>query len=195
MQAFTQFNAAFFNAWRANKEFELNGLKSQPDWHVLKTLVKAWNRAHEPGVGYDFVHQDVHYSNGSSGCSSPYVPYACSLVTQVVNQTAGDDADAALIISGRNVHIHTGPKKQSGTGFLPILLKTGGIVPPASAGMSTAAKFAVGAAVVAGTTAAGIGVYALVKHQSYSFVAKQLWKQTGGRAVDETKKLFKRKKR
>ncbi len=48
--------------------------------------------------------------------------------------------------------------------------------------LTTAAKVAGGTALA---TAAGIGIYAFVKKQAYSYVAKKLWKNTGGKVVDK----------
>jgi hypothetical protein len=45
---FRQFQAAFFKAWKQNREFSFNGLKQQPDWKVLEHTIQMWNRAHAP---------------------------------------------------------------------------------------------------------------------------------------------------
>jgi hypothetical protein len=40
------FATGFGAAWRVNKEYELNGLKSQEDWQVFLHFLRMWNRAH-----------------------------------------------------------------------------------------------------------------------------------------------------
>lgn len=46
------FFRAFLEAYKKNKEFALNGLKTPlADWQVLLETALAWNRAHEKGAG------------------------------------------------------------------------------------------------------------------------------------------------
>src|SRR5260370_30346143 len=40
------FHLAFIAAWKANKEYALNGQKCQPDATVLQHCILVWNRAH-----------------------------------------------------------------------------------------------------------------------------------------------------
>jgi hypothetical protein len=69
-------------------------------------------------------------------------------------------------------------------------IDVGGEAP--STTMSTGAKVAIGTAAVAGTAAAGLGIWAFVTHQAYTAVLKKAWSETGGRALRGTKKLLKR---
>jgi hypothetical protein len=48
------FYKAYFSAWKANRELDLNGLKSSGDEVPLIHVVRAWNLTHEPGAGYQF---------------------------------------------------------------------------------------------------------------------------------------------
>jgi hypothetical protein len=46
LTVFRDFQRGFVRAWKANREFQLNGLRPLPDWHVLMTFILAWNRSH-----------------------------------------------------------------------------------------------------------------------------------------------------
>ncbi len=48
MAVFRKFLAAFWHAWKANREFALNGLKQKGDWEVLARTIALWNQAHSP---------------------------------------------------------------------------------------------------------------------------------------------------
>lgn len=120
--AMHDFVQAFGQGWIANKEYDLNGLKSQPDWQVLAHLVRVWNRAHD-GSGNQYVDlsqvdlqfiQPPSFSGGNAFsntgatlvqyCPAIVWPFFMSLIRAVV-----DNAPDGVTLVGRSIRIHTGP--------------------------------------------------------------------------------------
>jgi len=89
--AVKNFNSAFVQAWKANKEFWLNGRSGADDPTVLTHAAEIWNRAHLPGAGIDIA-------AGAPGL------YWSSLIPQVVNSAATD----VLSMDGTKLHLNTG---------------------------------------------------------------------------------------
>lgn len=137
------FHRAFSSAWTANKEYALNGLKSQSDAEVLLHAVRIWNRAHQSTSYYDLG--PATFSQGPAGyiyhptlaeiqagqtqfgaslCSptgypnAPAPPYYGALLMNDVRNLVGAD-DAANSMVGGNLRIFTGDYK-------PLLQVSGG---------------------------------------------------------------------
>jgi hypothetical protein len=202
LEAFAQ---AFTQAWIANKEYALNGLKVQPDWQVLRTLLGIWNRAHNGSSYVDIAHVAkpsvteptfADISNPSKPtfdttwgpiCPSNLPALFLTLVDGVIGHaTTGDPVFANFYNASTNtLRIHTGPtlvvKKV-------IALHLG---PSASAAKTPLASviaafqalpFPAQVAVVAGgaaaTTAAGGSIYALATRQSVGAFWSGVWQGT-----------------
>jgi uncharacterized membrane protein len=84
------FIKAYFNAWKSNKEYLLNGWKCQPDEQVLLHTVRMWNKAHSPGTLF-LIDQNQHGN------------YWQSLV-YILERSGGDP----ILVNGQ-LPIHTGP--------------------------------------------------------------------------------------
>jgi hypothetical protein len=114
--ALASFNAAFLAAWTANKEYELNGLKSQPDWQVLQHLATVWNRAHSNASTYDVTYVAKPYLQGVSldpatgkidgPCPSNLPPYVATLISDLVSNLSSNDP---LLSAQGALRLHTGP--------------------------------------------------------------------------------------
>jgi hypothetical protein len=202
------FNQAFAQAWIANAEYALNGLKAQEDAEVLVHAVRIWNRAHDGSTYYDLtpapsggVQLSTMYaptlseiaagktSLGGPLCSpdgknaTPLPYYGAQLMTRVRDLYSSNDT-ANNMVSG-NLRINTGSPKvvyqiqgdgnlykydlTSGTWTLVLtaaqaaglraaiedsVAAPAGASSSSSAGTSTGAKIAIGAAVVASAAGA-----------------------------------------
>lgn len=51
----SQFQRAYFAAWKRNAEMRLNGYTASPPFTLLATMAAAWNKQHAPGAGFDFT--------------------------------------------------------------------------------------------------------------------------------------------
>ena len=191
------FERAFFQAWKANEEYALNGLQPQDPGQVLINLVRLWNMAHN---GPSITISQVDCPAFQGGCPDPLTPLYMNYVASAMSYL--QNTDQALTDGNGNLVVNFGTRKNVPArisftnrhgGINPVLLQAG--VSAAPSGMSTGAKIAVGTAVVVGGTAAGIGIYALIKHQAYSTVAKALWRNTGGRVVDASKRGYRKLRR
>lgn len=129
------FNQAFSQAWKANAEYALNGLKAQEDAQVLLHTVRIWNRAHSSSSTYDLAPASLpsyfggdpgniyHPSldeisagktkyTGASLCSpdgwhNTTIPYyGAVLMNRVRDLVASDDAASSMV--GGNLRINTG---------------------------------------------------------------------------------------
>lgn len=185
------FAAAFTQAWIANKEYDLNGLKSQPDWQVLRTLLGVWNRAHDGGTYVDLGPA----AKGSLGtpsvvngalswsCPANLPPYFQTLISDLVAQGSSSDPifQTFYNASANTIRIHTGSILQPAN--LATLLKDLGSdsgAAGASAPLSTPAKVAVGTASVATAAAVGVGILAWMKGQTFSWALNKVWDETSG---------------
>jgi hypothetical protein len=172
------FLQAFMAAWKANREYSLNGLNPQPDSTVLIHTARIWNKSHSDSSGVD-----IPYDPNANNIYSPN-PYVQSLVQDAVRANPPD------VLNGFAVHVNTGPGKVVFV-LNPKLVRfaTGGAAPkaatkPAASTTSTVLK---GTAIAAGATAAGIGIYAWLTKQAYGVAAGKVWDQTGGRVVKQAK--------
>lgn len=158
------FSQMFTQAWVANKEYELNGLKSQPDWAVLSNVVRVWNRAHDGSTYVDvkpaakpFVAQPAPAAGGGwGGCPSGLPPLFQTCVSALI---ANADSSTPIVSGGAAIRINTGAQKIVKK-YIPLHLGVSATKPSApAAGLSTGTKVAIGAGVVG---AAGVGLWAAV---------------------------------
>ena len=166
-----RFIMAYFGAWKANAEYALNGLqpKYADDAAVLVHLYALWQSAHQPGATRTITPRNndiqayendvIVYPQPCGGSFSTEYWYISMLLNK---------AGAA-----GGLTINTGPKLNFGNVGTP---------GPGSSSSSTTSKLAYGVAAAAALIAAGIGVQAYRKHQSYGSVAKSAYSKTIGRA-------------
>ena len=157
------FQAAFKQAWIANQEFALNGLKPQPDAAVLDNLLRVWNRAHDSGTYLDvapaskpFVQTPSPDGRGGWGGCPPNLP---PLFQTVIAMLIANPQSSTPIV-GNAIRINTGARKKHITIHLGPLAPAPGGTAPAAPGLSTGAKVALGvggAAVVLGGAWLGLG--------------------------------------
>ena len=146
------FHAAFVAAWKANKEFTLNGQKAQDDAVVLQHCIRVWNKSHSGSSTFAL----------SAHSDSPLGPiigenfYEASLVAEAISNAPSDLA-AANYISNGTFLINTGPAL---TFDVPVVTST-------SNGTSLGMSILVGSAIVVGSAALGVGAWALATHQSF----------------------------
>jgi hypothetical protein len=176
--ALQKLQQAFFAAWKANREYDFNGLGRQSDWQVLQQVILRFNLAHEPGNGVSLPvapFQPLTYG-------SPPNPIACYM-QMVLNdlQSKGSSlvesydpsTGRGVLNADGSIHVNTGPLK-----MLPIHLPPPiHLHPPAGAssrGVSLK-QVAVGAAVAAGAVAAGVGVWAFTRGVAYTEAWGQVW--------------------
>lgn len=167
--ALSAFHSAFVAAWIANKEYELNGLQSQPDWQVLLHLVRLWNRSHQSSSTY--VLSGASKPNvyapplkapftgalfQNVPCPSGLPPYEATLVGDVLNNVASNDP----VLSGGKLRIHTGALIASAPATPAVKLIHLTLKPPPPPASSTPPKTAavIASAPPASTVAAVAGV-------------------------------------
>lgn len=165
--AIYDFLASYFGAWKANKEYTLNGLQAAEDWQVLLSTVWAWNRLHEPGDGYDFT--PVNKSemlNANEACRSGMKPYVSMLIEDVLNSSESSKAP------GGKIHIYTGPPKT-----IPIdkprLLRLGLIHFDPAPTKSTATKVVAGTLGTAAVGTLGLWLYSKAVNTTVSEILKR----------------------
>jgi len=169
---FARFILAYFGAWKANAEYQLNGQASTNGWAndaaLLTHVLKIWNNTHLPGSGkYNLSARNndkslpptdvVTYPNPCTGNLSDEWWY----VTMLLN-----NASIPTEYGGPNLVPNTGAK------ITPALAS-----PPTS---STLGSVALGTAVATGVAAGSLAVYARVTRQSYTSVLKALWGSARG---------------
>ncbi len=98
LQAVGEFSRAYFTAWKANKEYWLNGRKGGTDAQVLEHAVRVWNRAHEAGKGIDL--------------RQAASPYFASQIGGLVSSPSGSDV---MSRDKLGIHLNTGPLKKKTT--------------------------------------------------------------------------------
>ena len=200
------FSDAFTQAWVANKEFALNGLKPQDDWQVLRTLIGIWNRAHDGSSYVDIAHADkptvteptfADISNPTSPtfdttwgptCPPNLPALFLTLVDGVIGHAqSGDPVFQSFYNASTNtLRIHTGAPITVRK-VIPLVLGVRDSSAAASPfgqlassfqALSLPAKVAVVAGGAAVTTAAGGSIYALATHQTIGGFWGGVWKGT-----------------
>lgn len=176
------FHAAFVAAWKANQEYALNGLKVQDDAQVLLHMVRVWNRSHSQGTPFELS-------------SSTINSYEGSLVTDLLYSNS-QSTDINNYISGSSLLVYTGPSITFGANQrivplhlrlpspnAPIMAVGPAIAVAAPSGMSTGGKIALSVAIVGGSAAAGVGIWALMTHQTYGGAWSRVWRKSGGKLL------------
>lgn len=190
-QGLEDFTAAFTQAWIANKEYEFNGLKSQPDWQVLRTLIGIWNRAHDGSTYIDVAYQakpsirepvfasiadpskPVFDTTWGPSCPGGLPALFLTLVDGVIGHGSTSDPvfQSFYNASTNTLRIHTGPAKVVRK-VIPLVLGIKG---------GSAAKFTPGQVVAmtalgtVAAVAAGGSIYALATHQGVGTFWRGMW--------------------
>lgn len=167
-QAVLDFERAFFQAWKANQEYALNGLKPQSTGQVLVNLLRLWNRAHL-GAAVTIGQVDMQPFQGD--CPGALQPLYLNYVTEALQYI--QSTDAGLTDGNGNLFLNYG----SG---LPGKF----VVPPpdstASTSSATGKKAVVGAVAVGGLGAAALGVYSYLTGKTIEAAATHLFEIAKG---------------
>ena len=147
LQGLWGFLYVYYQAWRANAEFSINGYKPADDYALLTSVTQAWNKIHAGTSTYTF--QPVAPPS-SRACLNLYP----GLRSHYPNLLIDGDVDG---VDKPPVTINLGPRALTSSSLAG-----------SSSGLSTGAKVAIGAGVAAGGAALGVGLYALITKQGYS---------------------------
>jgi len=162
------FYQAFFEAWKANAAYALNGLQPQPDTSVLAHTCLLWNRANPSGTPYTITPVQVlggETPNVGVPCSSPQLgmTYAQTLVQSIIdNPVNGLGVNGSVVINLPTMITNPVP---------PIVPVT----PPASTTKSTAATVALGTAAVAAVGAGSLYAYATLNGLTMAEALRRLF--------------------
>ena len=168
----TDFQKAFFAAWKANSEYALNGLVPQTDPIVLLHLIRIWNAAHWQGQVVVFQQTTLPTA---SVYPSPCVPspmYAESLVQNVPLSNTDPyfaPPQGAALAGGATqaIFVHGGDIRS-----VPVTTNLQPLTNPPSTTVQTVAT-AAGATAVAAVV--GTVAYSYVTGTALSTVYKGLW--------------------
>ena len=204
MPALQKFQQAFWAAWKANREYELNGLARQADWQVLHQVVVRWNMAHEPGVGLSITPAAFAPIDDAYNSPCEFSPYFQMLITGILSNESsvsiGYDPSTGrgVIDTSGGLHLNTGPLKNvGGLGGVGIICPPGyvwkaGLCAPATppASMSAGAKVAVGLGVGAAAGVAGLVLYAYLTGQTLEQASRKVLAKTvaGAKGIPQTAK-------
>ena len=192
----SDFQKAFFAAYKANKSYVFNGLKAQSDDQVLVHTIRVWNTSHEgPPVRLEESAQTFVTTTGLGLLLS----YANSLVTAVYGWIQATDPIVDMSQSVRALLVNSGPLKSvavagSVQGTVQVVL--GSAVYANGGKTTTAAKKAVAVAVAAPAIGVlGVAAYSIVMGKSVNVVLSKTWEKlagTIGQVFKEFEKGFKR---
>jgi hypothetical protein len=180
------FQLAYFAAWKANREYGLNGLQQRSDGAVLAQLVQTWNRGHNGAPVTISPSTDSPIFWGAAQPSS-ITPYVAILLNAQAGQIPGTDANGAVTING------FAPR------LVPIVRVGGGNIlrgGTSSGGGNALGSIAIGTATAVGVTAVGLAVYSYATKQKFTRVVGTLWNDTKSGAsagVRKVKGVFKKR--
>jgi hypothetical protein len=160
LQNMLDFERAFFQAWKANEEYALNGLQPQDPGQVLINLLRLWNRAHT-GATLTISQVDCQAFQGS--CPGALQPLFLNYVSAALQYI--QSSDSSLTDGNGNLFLNYGSALQSK--FVVTAPSPGGVASTST----TASKVATGAAVAVGAGALGLFTYAAVNNLAVGYVA------------------------
>ena len=99
----SDFQKAFFTAWKANKQYWINGRKGASDAQVLIQTLRLWNRAH-------MSTSSLSLASGNASYISTLVAGAVALLS-VGSDTQSSNNPTDYLLSGNALHMNTGPLK------------------------------------------------------------------------------------
>jgi hypothetical protein len=201
IQALVNFDVSFFAALQLNWEYALNGITPPAsDLDVLIHTIYTWNRAHDPGKGWDIQPDTTSqpwFPNGTQCAGAP--PWYAAILAS--NAGTSTRPPGVMSADGTKLHINTGaPKpfslKHQGIHIVGSHFPIPRITPAGSSKPSNMlGNIAIGTATAVGVTAAGLAVYSYATKQKYMRVVGTLWDDTkaGARAgVRKVKGIFRR---
>lgn len=166
---------------------------------LLAALIASWNAAHFPPKRT--ITRSGLNPSGFGMRAAGYDPIAyalensiladASISTATSTPVSWNQAEAANAAAPHDVtssfEINDGPLIGGGLAitFGPNAMATATPIAPASAStpLSTGSKVALSVAIVGGTAAAGVGVWAYLTKQGYSEAWSRVWKETGGKLL------------
>jgi len=165
------FNNAFEQAWKANKEFELNGMQSQPDWLVFLHVLRIWNKAHDGSTFYAVPYVATYMVAPEDPCAGSdgkqfFPPYWQSLVQDAIGQGITDPGVDPAYYDASHIRLNLGPAKTVPAPAKHLTLHLGPTgFTTKSPGLSPAAGVAVAAGGAVAAIAAGGSLYAWLAGQ------------------------------
>jgi hypothetical protein len=170
----TDFQKAFFAAWKSNQEYALNGFTPQSDGQVLLRLVRFWNASHRRGTIVLLQQRD--YPNQPSypiPCNSNVPKYFETILNQVPISAkdpyysppavgSAPDGSKALFVYSGNMH------------SVPVTTNLQPLTNPNTPAVVTK-RVAAASAASAAVAVLGAVVYSRVTGVALETVAKQVW--------------------
>lgn len=167
-----------------------------PSPGLLAALVSSWNATHQ---GPQRTVTRTGLNNTGWGLSPGYDPIANALETAIIGNATGSSQptstswssfDAQQALTPHNVTssftINDGPEIGQ-VRTISLHLNPADAASSASSStitpMSTGSKVAISAAVVVGSAAAGVGIWAFMTHQGYGEAWSRVWKKSGGKLL------------
>lgn len=165
------FRRTYYRAWQVANEYAINGYKSPDYYALLKACADAWNRAHSASTTYTFQPinagiPDVDPNTSTFSCD-PNVTYIGLLLAGVVNSSA----DQTTPRDHPPITINTGTRLRIASN-----LRNAAASSSSSTSISTPAKVAIGASIIAGGAAIGVGIWALATKQAYGAAWDRVFK-------------------
>jgi hypothetical protein len=188
------FSDVFKAAWKANAEFSLNGIASQPEWMVFVHALRFWNRSHGGPYVVLGVPRTTSTTVGTWNATPEDAKFTLlystvlSLIADVHRSIPNPDpilvgsvqqVDATGNVTA-GVNINVGPAKQLGVS-LPSVGSAGGAAPTSSAaatsgtGMSTTTKVAATGVAAGAAVVVAAGIYSMTAHMPIGAVFKRTW--------------------
>lgn len=147
-----------------------------PPRTVLSGAVQAWNNAHSPSTQQTFGPPPSDHDAGGG-----------NMLDSIVSLVVGPQGDSVGAATTGNVQdippvvVNTGAETDAAKKIVTLHLAR--TAPPVTGALSTTAKVALSTAIVGGSTAAGVAVWAHVTRQGYGQAWSRLWGKSGGRLL------------
>jgi hypothetical protein len=156
------FHTAFIAAWKANKEYALNGQKPQDDAVVLQHCILVWNRA--------------HLASSTTNLNPMTASYEGTLVASAISQSSAA-LQAENYIDGSGFTINTGSQRYFPQAP-PSVSTQITIVPTTAAAPTSTAKKVVGVtAAAAGSITLTAIVWSLATGKAWDWALGQAWSE------------------
>jgi hypothetical protein len=171
--ALAAFQIAFFAAWKANREYGLNGLVQRPDWEVLQQTLILWNNAHSSSQKITIQPSNEAPLGATVGCPSSITPYVSILLGQSAAKMSG-----SFLLPNGGASLNIGPIKTQVDGT------ESGIFKLRSPSKTSGLAIVGGAIAVVAVAAGGFSLWAFLTGQAQS----EAWKKLGRTIWDEAAK-------
>lgn len=178
----TDFQKAFFAAWKANQELSLNGLTAQDDSIMFLHLLSVWNAAHKLGAAKLLTQKDSR-ATLTSGLQPSY-PIPCGQGQPKYYETLITDCLQTVGTANSN-YFQSSPGSSTAQQYQGLILHGGdvhsvpvttpvftSVAPPA---VSTSTRLAIATGATAAVAVAGAVAYSYVNGIALSTVYKGIW--------------------